>query len=133
MPRKSKITAVPIEPSEQPAEVTEEKTDAERMTDVINQVSVAAEETPELEPIAPSEPVVLKAKAKRASRAKPKEESLPSGSQTSGPKEEPNEESLPSGSQTNVPEVEVTSSSLNEAHVDVTIPEEEAKKRQKLM
>ncbi len=69
-----------------------------------------ADEAPE----APSEPVVLKAKAKRASRAKPKEESLPSGSQTTGPKEELEEE----------PEVEVTASSLDEVQVEVTVQED---------
>ena len=112
MPRKSKITAVPIEPTEatEPTEFPREgldvarhalveKTDAEEMTAFINQLAVI-DETPE----APSEPVVLKAKAKRASRAKPKEEL----------KEEP--------------EVEVTSSALDEVQVEVTIPlQEEAK------
>ncbi len=130
MPRKSKITAVPIEPTEatEPTEIPpregldvarhalDENTYAE-VTDFIKGLGKgetpsasgtsgtsgtlgATDETPE----APSEPVVLKAKAKRASRAKPKEEL----------KEEP--------------EVEVTSSALDEVQVEVTIPlQEEAK------
>ncbi len=126
MPRKSKITAVPIEPSEYPREGLDvarhalvEKTDAEEMTDFINKLNVADEapEAPPQEskgteaegasplPLAPSEPVALKAKAKRASRVKPKDE----------PREELKEE----------PEVEVTSSVLDEVQVEVTIPEEE--------
>jgi len=98
--RKSKITAVPIEPKEQQTEVIEEKTDAEQMTDVLNHVNVADDEPL----VAPSEPVVLKAvKAKRASRAKPKVPGTPVGEE---------------------PEVKVTSSTLDEAQVEVTIPEE---------
>ena len=123
MPRKSKITAAPIEPSEYPQEGLDvarhalvEKTDAEEMTDFINKLNVA-DETPEAPPQEskgteargasplPEVPeVAAKAKAKRASRAKPKDE----------PKEELEEE----------PEVEVTSSSLDEVQAEVTIPEE---------
>ena len=111
MSRKAKITAVPVDTvaegqCEQPHEVTDEKTDAERMTDVINVVKLDDEA-----PIAPSEPVVIKAKAKRASRAKV----------TKGPKEEEPKEEEPNEY---VPQVEVVSSSLNEVQVEVTIPEE---------
>ena len=73
MPKKSKITAVPIEePTEQPvsAEVDEQKTDAQEMTEVLNEVKDVSE------PVA-VEQVAPKAKAssrtptvKRASRAK---------------------------------------------------------------
>ena len=88
MPRKSKITAVPIgQPTEQPIlkdavgdDVDEQKTDAQEMTEVLNEVNVVSEpvavEPVDVEPAA-VEPVALppessgpKAKAKRASRAK---------------------------------------------------------------
>ena len=89
MPRKSKITAVPIEqPTEQPiilkdasgGEDAEQKTDAQEMTEVLNEVNVVSEPV-DVEPVAVEpvavEPVALppessgpKAKAKRASRAK---------------------------------------------------------------
>ena len=83
MPRKPRITAVPVE-QVQPEEglmiardVPDEKTDAEQMTDILQEVKEEPRE-------AFSEaPVVVKPKAKRASRAKPKEEPV---------KEEPNEE-----------------------------------------
>ena len=71
MPRKPRITAVPVE-QVQPEEglmiardVPDEKTDAEQMTDILQEVKEEPRE-------AVSEaPVVVKPKAKRASRAKP--------------------------------------------------------------
>ena len=76
MPRKPRITAVPVE-QVQPEEglvvardVPDEKTDAEQMTEILQEVKEEPRE-------AVSEaPVVVKPKAKRASRAKPKEEPL---------------------------------------------------------
>ena len=94
MPRKPRITAVPVE-QVQPEEglmvardVPDEKTDAEQMTEILQEVKEEPRE-------AVSEaPVVVKPKAKRASRAKPKEEPLkaePIEEQilTQEPKEEP--------------------------------------------
>ena len=83
MPRKPRITAVPVE-QVQPEEglmiardVPDEKTDAEQMTDILQEVKEEPRE-------AVSDTVVeVKPKAKRASRAKPKEEPV---------KEEPKEE-----------------------------------------
>ena len=83
MPRKPRITAVPVE-QVQPDEglvvardVPDEKTDAEQMTEILQEVK----EEPK---VAVSDAVVeVKAKAKRASRAKPKEQPI---------KEEPKEE-----------------------------------------
>ena len=78
MPRKSKITAVPIgQPTEQPIlkdavgdDVDEQKTDAQEMTEVLNEVNVVSEPVA-VEPAAlPVESSGPKAKAKRASRAK---------------------------------------------------------------
>ena len=86
MPRKPRITAVPVEQvqpvltlsaSDQREEglvvardVPDEKTDAEQMTEILQEVKEEPRE-------AVSEaPVVVKPKAKRASRAKPKEEPL---------------------------------------------------------
>ena len=83
MPRKSKITAVPIEqPTEQPIlkdavgdDVDEQKTDAQEMTEVLNEVNVVSEPVA-VEPAAvelvalPAESSGPKARAKRASRAK---------------------------------------------------------------
>ena len=95
MPRKSKITAVPIEqPTEQPIlkdavgdDVDEQKTDAQEMTEVLNEVNVVSEpvavepaavEPAAVEPVAlPSESSGPKAKAKRASRAKAPEPVAP--------------------------------------------------------
>ena len=85
MPRKPRITAVPVE-QVQPEEglmiardVPDEKTDAEQMTEILQEVKEEPRE-------AVSEaPVVVKPKAKRASRAKPKEEPV---------KEEPIEEQI---------------------------------------
>ncbi len=101
MPRKTRITAVPVD---QPQEeglakawgYEEGKTGAEHMTYIINEVSlpegsqskgkVEQQEPENVEALfaeaAHEEPVVAKAKAKRACRAKPKEE----------PKDEPNQE-----------------------------------------
>ena len=81
MPRKPRITAVPVEQPEGlmvATELPEEKTDAEQMTEIIKEVQ---EEEPQ--EAVPDAPVAAKAKAKRASRAKPKEEPI---------KEEPKEE-----------------------------------------
>ena len=99
MPRKPRITAVPVEQPEGlmvANDLPEEKTDAEQMTEILQEVK----EEPK---VAVSDAVVeVKPKAKRASRAKPKEEPL---------EVEPKEEqilttepiltlSLPEGSQT---------------------------------
>ena len=93
MPRKPRITSVPVE-QVQPEEglmvardVPDEKTDAEQMTEILQEVKEEHKEA------VSDAPVVVKPKAKRASRAKPKEEpkeepililSLPEGSQTKG-------------------------------------------------
>ena len=73
MPRKPRITAVPVEQPEgliTATELLEEKTDAEQMTEILQEVK----EEPK---VAVSDAVVeVKPKAKRASRAKPKEEPL---------------------------------------------------------
>ena len=74
MPRKAKLTAIPIEEpvAEQRAvdgeAISDEKTDAERMTDVMNEVSVVEQPTaPDLQDAGEAEPVVAtKPKAKRA-------------------------------------------------------------------
>ena len=87
MPRKPRITAVPVE-QEQTEEglmvagdVPDEKTDAEQMTEIIQEVNEEPKEA------VSDAIVVVKPKAKRASRAKPKEEPI-----EEEPKEEPNEE-----------------------------------------
>ena len=71
MPRKPRITAVPVEQPEGlmvANDLPEEKTDAEQMTEILQEVK----EEPK---VAVSDAVVeVKPKAKRASRAKPKEE-----------------------------------------------------------
>ena len=117
MPRKSKITAVPVTDHAAEGlvrawgdEEREEKNDAEQMTDIINEVKVneePAEASPQAPQVEAEAPIVEapKAKAKRASRAKPKEEE---------------------------PQVE-TNSSLDETQAVVTIPtqEEEGKKEAK--
>ena len=76
MPRKPRITAVPVE-QVQPEEglvvardVPDEKTDAEQMTEILQEVKEEPREA------VSDAPVVVKPKAKRASRAKPKEEPL---------------------------------------------------------
>ena len=74
MPRKPRITAVPVESLPEglvvARDVPDEKTDAEQMTEILQEVKEEPRE-------AVSEaPVVVKPKAKRASRAKPKEEPL---------------------------------------------------------
>ena len=75
MGRKAKITAVPIDQEEEIAQQVDDdevKNDAQHMTDIINEVNtpeglfVAQEEDQNETPI-----VVTKAKAKRASKAKP--------------------------------------------------------------
>ena len=75
MPRKPRITAVPVEQPEGlmvATDLPEEKTEAEQLTDVINEVKEEPREEPQA---AVSDAVVeVKPKAKRASRAKPKEE-----------------------------------------------------------
>ena len=75
MPRKPRITAVPVEQPEGlmvANDLPEEKTDAEQMTDIINEVKEEPKEEPQ-EAVSDA-PVEAKPKAKRASRAKPKEE-----------------------------------------------------------
>ena len=86
MPRKPRITAVPIEQEEGlVAATSEEKTEAEQLNDIINEVK---EEPPEEPQEAVSDAVAeVKPKAKRASRAKPKEEPV-----VEEPREEPKEE-----------------------------------------
>ena len=99
MPRKAKITAVPVD--DQPdltlkTVVGEEpKTDAEKMTDILNEVNVA-EQPPSIEDAAPAAP---KTKARRASKKEPVFT-------------EPEE-----------PEVEVTSS-LDEVQAEVVLPKQ---------
>ena len=104
MPRKAKITAVPVEQvfTHMVADQRELKTDAEQMTDIINEVNIT-------EPILQSEyepttPVVPKAKAKRAPSRGPSVRSLKT------PVEKP---------KVIEPEVEV--------EVEVTLPAEEVK------
>ena len=87
MPRKPRITAVPVE-QVQPEEglvvardVPDEKTDAEQMTEILQEVKEEPREA------VSDAPVVVKPKAKRASRAKPKDEPV-----KEEPKEEPKEE-----------------------------------------
>ena len=87
MPRKPRITAVPIEHEEGivlAQGASEEKTDAEQMTEIINEVK---EERPEPQEAVSDAVVEVKPKAKRASRAKPKEEPV-----VEVPREEPKEE-----------------------------------------
>jgi hypothetical protein len=91
MPRKPRITAVPIEHEEGIAlaqGASEEKTDAEQMTEIINEVK---EERPEPQEAVSDAVVEVKPKAKRASRAKPKEEPVVE-EPNEEPKEEPKEE-----------------------------------------
>ena len=91
MPRKPRITAVPIEHEEGIAlaqGASEEKTDAEQMTEIINEVK---EERPEPQEAVSDAVVEVKPKAKRASRAKPKEEPVVEVPREE-PREEPNEE-----------------------------------------
>ena len=77
MARKLRITAVPVEQREEglmvASDVSDEKTDAEQMTEILQEVKEEpnAEERKEAVSDAPD---VVKPKAKRASRAKPKEE-----------------------------------------------------------
>jgi len=101
MPRKTKVTATPVEQQDEGLarawneEQPEAKTDAEQMTEVINEVK-GDEPTPEPE----TQPEVAKPKAKpRASKAKPKVEE---------------------------PEVEVKPA-LDEVQAVVELPKEEAK------
>jgi hypothetical protein len=73
MPRKAKIVAVPVDvPVEQPVEeaaAPEDKTDAEEMTNVINEIKTVDE--PVAEPAAePAAEPVVEPKPKRAPRAK---------------------------------------------------------------
>ena len=96
MPRKAKITAVPVEQPEEGLASGEDepKPDAEQMSEIINQVSVAE---PDEVPVIQAELTAPKAKAKRVSKKEPV---------------------------VTEPEVEVTSS-LDEDQVDVTYPVEE--------
>ena len=88
MPRKPRITAVPVEQPEGlmvATELPKEKTDAEQMTEILQEVQQEPKEEPkETVSDAPGE---VKPKAKRASRAKPKEQSI-----KETVKEEPKEE-----------------------------------------
>ena len=72
MPRKPRITAVPVEqvqPEEGLMVARDEKTDAEQMTEILQEVQQEPKEEPkETVSDAPGE---VKPKAKRASRAKP--------------------------------------------------------------
>ena len=102
MPRKPRITAVPIEQVQGEegllvardasvltvpvSDQREEKTDAEHMTDIIKEVQEEPKAEEHKEAVSEA-PVVVKPKAKRASRAKPKEEPV-----KEEPKEEPKEE-----------------------------------------
>ena len=130
MGRKAKITAVPIDQEEAiaPQVVDEEvKNDAQHMTEIINEMNApeglfvarmstcSVEETPAEEAPAETPIVVSKAKAKRASKAKPAVVvepvltlSLPEGSQTKGQVSDQRE-------------VEVTAS-LDEVEAVVTLP-----------
>jgi hypothetical protein len=101
MPRKPRITAIPVEQEEQVPTVqvvdslahvsdasksqrdADEKTDAEQMTDIIKEVKEEPKE------VIPDAPVVTKPKAKRVSRAKPKEEPQQEEPQQEEPKDEP--------------------------------------------
>ena len=89
MPRKPRITAVPVDQAEGlmvATELPEEKTDAEQMTEIIKEVKEESKEEPR-EAISDA-PVAAKAKAKRASRAKPKEEPVKEEPLEDEPKEE---------------------------------------------
>ena len=85
MPRKPRITAVPVDqvqPDEGLVVAMDEKTDAEQMTEILQEVK----EEPK---VAVSDAVVeVKPKSKRASRAKPKEEPLKEEPLEVEPKEE---------------------------------------------
>ena len=99
MPRKPRITAVPVEQavltvpvSDQreglmvATDLPEEKTDAEQMTEILQEVQQEPKEEPK-EAVSDT-PVAAKAKAKRASRAKPKEEPVKEEPLEDEPKEE---------------------------------------------
>ena len=80
MPRKAKVQAVPVEDKPEglavAMEAVEEKTDAEQLTDAINEVNATADEV--VEPAVEVEaPVEVKPKAKRAPKAKAKAEAPP--------------------------------------------------------
>ena len=89
MPRKPRITAVPVEQPEGlmvATDLPEEKTDAEQMTEILQEVQQEPKEEPkEAVSDAPGE---VKPKAKRASRAKPKEQPIKEEPQEVEPKEE---------------------------------------------
>ena len=109
MPRKTKITAVPVDQPEGEGLARawgeeEGKTDAEQMTDIINEVSLEQK----LETL-PEEPQVTeKAKPKRASRAKPKEppqeEPKEEPPKEEPPKEEPPKEEQGAGAKVECPD-----------------------------
>ena len=100
MPRKPRITAVPVEQPEGlmvATDLPEEKTDAEQMTQIIKEVKEEPKEVKEEPKEEPQEavsdaPVEAKPKAKRASRAKPKEEPVKEEPVKEEPKEEVKEE-----------------------------------------
>ena len=94
MPRKTKITAVPVDQPEGLARAWGEEegnTDAEQMTDIINEVSLAQK----VETLPEESQDTENAKPKRASRAKPKEPPTEEPKEPPTevpPKEEPREE-----------------------------------------
>ena len=66
MPRKSKVTAVPIEQPKEVEQVSDEKTDAEQMTEIVKVI-----DDPPVDPVVePAVEQAVKPKAKRAPRAK---------------------------------------------------------------
>ena len=68
MPRKPRITALPVEQQDlTPATEEQGKTDAEQMTDIINEVKEERKAEEPKEAVSDA-PVVVKPKAKRASR-----------------------------------------------------------------
>ena len=93
MPRKPNIKAVPVEQEQKEegimvaGDVPDKKTDAEQMTEIIQEVKEEPKEA------VSDAIVVVKPKAKRASRAKPKEEPIKEEPEEEEPvKEEPKEE-----------------------------------------
>ena len=80
MGRKAEITAVPIEQKEESLTCGDDevKTDAQHMTDIINEVNAPVqEEVPIVEDTIEAPVAVAKPKAKRASRSKPAVEVVP--------------------------------------------------------
>ena len=97
MARKPRITAVPVDQEQKEEglmvarDVPDEKTDAEQMTEILQEAK--EEPNAEEQKAAVSDaPVVVKPKAKRASRAKPKEEPVKEEPKEEPKREEPKEE-----------------------------------------